>query len=283
LSPLQGLFWLGGSLEVVECPALVSLEGLESLEYVSGDVRLGRHLNPPDDHIGPGALTSTRGLDGLHEIEGHFQVDKSTDIVSLEGLEELRSVGGRVLIQYCDQLRSSAGLRRLETVGWRDDISEVYLWYQDLPVLDELGLISLRYLHTGLGLQRVHALGSVAGLAALEEIDEYLFIDDCDALTDLDGLESLGSVGHDVEIEDSAQLTSLMGLRNLYYIGRNFEVNRNASLAELGLDPYCEFVGPSFLVRDNPLLPTSEAQALADAWTEHSPTVYSITISGNQP
>ena len=127
----------------------------------------------------------------------------------------------------------------------------------DTSLTDLHGLEELRTVGGSLSIGYNPQLASVAGLDGLFEIDGELHIAGNDAVTDLGGLEGLFAVGGDLDIEDNSSLESLDGLDGLAVLG-----------------------GDELSVRYNTVLPTCEAEELAERLIANGYQGW-VTIEGN--
>ena len=113
-------------------------------------------------------------------------------------------------------------------------------------------------------------------LACLEVVTGELIINDNHALANLDGLARLSEVGWGVSIFQNAALAQLDGLASLASIGQaavdagsdsmgTLNITYNSQLTSItGLSSLGYLGGDSLRVSSNPLLPTCQAEQLAD-------------------
>jgi len=104
LEALSGCTSITGDLAVVN-PPLTTLEGLECLTYVEGDV----------EFVWNDSLTNLRGLESLESV-GTLWINFNSSLTSLKGLESL-VYAGNLLIQGNFSLTSLQGTDSLEYVG----------------------------------------------------------------------------------------------------------------------------------------------------------------------
>ena len=139
------------------------------------------------------------------------------------------------------------------------------------------------FTHRFLGRDRKKSasLASLEGLDSLYSVGSRLFIGRNPALTDLEGLNNLTSVWG-LTISDNQSLTRLEGLEGLTSVESRLFIGQNPALTSLeGLNNLTS-VGGDLSIVDNPVLPTSSAQALADRLVTGGFTG-EITIENNQP
>ncbi len=118
-------------LIVTDNPALASLLGLDSLQFVGGGLSLifNETLTSLDhlgnltrvrgsvDVIANPMLAGLTGLQRLERIEGYLEVGGNPLISDLRGLERLSTVDADLIVWFNDGLTSLDGLQGLEVVG----------------------------------------------------------------------------------------------------------------------------------------------------------------------
>ncbi|MFC1609614.1 hypothetical protein ACFL6C_01520 [Myxococcota bacterium] len=82
-------------------------------------------------------------------------------------------------------------------------------------------------------------------------------------MTHVDALAGLESVRGDILVHRNDFLENLHGLANLEHVRNTLEITNNPSLTSLGLSSLF-FVGDNLTITNNSVLPTSQAEALAD-------------------
>jgi hypothetical protein len=107
LQGLDSLQFVGGGFSLIFNEALTSLDHLGSLNRVRGSV----------DVIANPVLAGLTGLLQLERIEGYLEVGGNPLISSLRGLERLSIVEADLIVWFNDGLTSLDGLQGLETVG----------------------------------------------------------------------------------------------------------------------------------------------------------------------
>jgi receptor L domain-containing protein len=169
LESLSGYTSVTGTL-LIHYPTLISLEGLECLTQVGGNLEIYEN----------DSLTSLEGLDNLKDIGGNMRIYDNDSLISLEGLDKLKYVGGHMRIRDNDSLTNLEGLDKLKDVGG------------NMRIYDNDSLISLE------------------GLDKLKFVGGHMRIRDNDFLTSLERLEKIKSVGSELEINNNDELcTSL--------------------------------------------------------------------------
>jgi hypothetical protein len=235
LEAYQGVTCIMGDL-IIELSDLTSLAGLESLDTVTGDVRIQSNAS----------LTSLAALDNLAMIHGTLRIDNNpmlpgcwpsaiaaqTGIACGDGLAPCEnntgsgSCGALPPGFVCEPGASGPGVYD----------GELYVSGPDaLDALDELGGVTC--VTGSIGIFDTD-LTDLAPFSSLAMIGGGLFIVDNDALEGVDGLESLISVGDSVSISRNNALQDLAGLASLSEMGpvneppytTTFDIADNASL-----------------------------------------------------
>ena len=242
---VTGSLTIGGE----ESP-LTTLSGLESLRRVGGAVRI--RDNP--------SLGDVSGLAGLEEVGRWFDVRFNESLTELPPLPELRFVGADSATQVSLTIVQNPALARIGGFPALEE-AEGNLSISFNPVLADLAeFSSLRSLGGDLRVRGNSSLASFGGFPVLEAVGGSLFVLDNEALENLDAFSGLTSTIQDLHVHNNASLTSVQGLQN---IGSATE----AFPAVLG----------DFTVTDNPELPTSQAEDLAETLGVGG----TVTISGN--
>lgn len=197
-----------------------------------------------------------RALSCLQRVEGSVNLLWNDSLTSLAGLENLTHVG------YSLQLRD--GLLDISALGGLTVIEHDLLI--DSPVLTSLrGLDGITRVGEELRLAGLASLQDLQGLGALEEVGGAFRVYQDEALVDLSGVESLRTVGA-FEVTNNEAMTSLEGVEGVRRFGERFELRSNDSLTDItgalggkvDTDARIEISG-------NPMLPTCEAEKLADS------------------
>lgn len=128
VSNLVALRVVDETLTSVSNPELLTLEGLDSLEWV-GSVGLSQgyfvsltalaRLEGTDDVFQIYAqrdLTNLRGLDALRTVGGNLFITVNYELTSVDGLGSLEWIGGDLLLEGNPKLASLAGLSALRRV-----------------------------------------------------------------------------------------------------------------------------------------------------------------------
>ncbi|MDC0720356.1 hypothetical protein [Nannocystis bainbridge] len=227
LAGLQGLERVGGSITIVGNPQLADLSGLGGVRRLGG---LGINNNAlvslaglQDDVVfeaaqgGPAGFSvvneTLTDFDGLSAIttasapQGlNLSVSEMPALTDVSGLDVFAAVEGPIELT----LRELPALTGLQWPGPLELLN-----IRDAPALHELVLPAVVDARE-ISFERVPALTSLAGLAALRSVSEVLSLGPCNGdglagIVDLHGLESLEQAGI-VYIDSNASLAALTGL-----------------------------------------------------------------------
>jgi hypothetical protein len=116
LAALNNLTFIGGDATISENDVLTSLDGMESLTSIGGELRIGGYDFWNDVGHGNDALTSLDGLVNLTSVGGYLDISGNSSLTSLEGLGNLASIGGFFQVAY-SALTSLDGLGSLNSIG----------------------------------------------------------------------------------------------------------------------------------------------------------------------
>nr|NQU90819.1 T9SS type A sorting domain-containing protein [Bacteroidota bacterium] len=222
LNGLNNIESINGSIGVYirDNDALLSLVGLESLETITGSLRIGSWAS------GNNSLFNLVGLENLTLVGGDMEIGGNNSLVNCSGLNNLSEIGGRLLISHNDNLVNLEGLGSLISVG--DDCS-----VSNNPSLTNFtGLNNLTTIEGILVINSNNALTNFNGLDSLRTVG-LLSMEFNDVLTSLEGLENLDSIWGDLLIRDNKALINLQGLENLDYIGGTLRLDHNNNLITL--------------------------------------------------
>lgn len=273
--------WSGGSavqvygspsLEEVSMPALLQLGSLfvHDNTVLSSMEALGL-TSVGDVDIRSNPTLTDLDLGSLEEVENNLYVFDNPSLAHPDGLGSLAVVGGTLT------LSNNAGLTDVDGLGSLEEVTVLFV--DDCDALTNLdGLDGLRVAAEGLRISNNDALTRIGGLSSVTSMGS-LYIDENPALSDISSLTSLSAAGSSVVIIYNDSLVSLDGLTGMRTIGGSLYIEYNAELADItGLYGVTSVYG-SLLVIDNPALPTSQAEGLAEAIGEEN--IGGVTISGN--
>lgn len=197
-------------------PNLITLEGLENLNYIGEDLVLHNNLN----------LGSIEALSGLEKIGKSLKILGNSHLVSLTGLEGIDSLSGVIDFQNNSELINFTGLNNLKYIK-----GGLYL-FTNSGLINLEGLDSLTVVDGTVDITNHSSLNSLAGIGNLSVVNN-LYISSNDGLTSLLGLESLDSIKYGLVINNNAMLTSLAGLTNLESLMGGLGISYNESLVNL--------------------------------------------------
>ena len=245
----------------INCPSLLSLDGLYSLNYIKGDLHLKR-----------AGIEQFEGLNNLKEIGRDFIIGETTQtsifdgswlnsLTSFEGLDNLTTIGGTLSILYedyywtynvtrCGNLRTFKGLKNLKEIGGLK-IEDVHFEMSASPLASFEGLESLEringdFIITGEEENSFSYLSSFKGLNNLKEITGEFKIENVDGdLTSYEGLGSLETIG---TFNAIVGVTTFAGLSSLKKVSKDFIMEQTYPHYESlqGLSSL-EYIGGNFI------------------------------------
>jgi hypothetical protein len=259
LSGLDSLTSISGSLQIERNPQLRSLDGMNNLATLGGNLIIGGgDANPVfgGDADNP-LLTEVDALAKLTRINGNLIVTHNPLLENLDGLANVHIVDGDIVIGPVPFFVGnsiglhSLGLKNLAEVKGNFQIAGDSL-LQNLDGLEKLqkvgGILSI-YNHSKLtdidALQNLEAvggleiasndsLGDFEGLDHLQTIHGLgLKISFNQSLTSLAGLGGLTSIKGELTIDSNDRLTSLDGLDSLNELEGGISITGNGSLSDI--------------------------------------------------
>lgn len=278
LTELSGYQIVNGKL-TIRAPTLLSLNGLESLTQIIGDLEI----------VYNDAMINVDGLNNLTFVGGEFTIYENDQLTNIDGLGSLNYVGGNIGIYWNYYLSNLDGLRGLTAVNGSLSISHVgvtdlnglvnitmikgYLYIDSLHKLTNLnGLSNVTSIDGDLKLYHNYALQNIDGLGNLTTVPGELIISVHPALENIEGLSNMTSIGnlvlsslgsimninalsnitslHNLEIS-TTKLTSLEGLHNLTSVEWMLSINGNSNLTSLDGLRNLSFVGEELYIRHN--------------------------------
>ena len=218
MSVLSNLTSINGSLVIMDCGTLETLDGLESLVYVRDslfiknnraltDISALRNLKRVGGSVsikGANAFDDLHGLSGLEEIAQVLEI-RDTELKSLSGLDALRTVKGQVMIFENRHIRNMEGLSSLNQIG------------HSLVV-------------KGNG-----ALTTLSGMEFLIHVSGSVDIQFNRMLANLTGLENLASINGTLGVMNNDRLREITQLKSLRAIAGSCAIVGNRNLKEIDL------------------------------------------------
>ncbi len=190
---------ISGNLTVHISDTLTSLAGLDTLEWIGGDLHFtGSGLTTCDFGDGFSALTT---------INGGLRLNHAPQRTAV--FPALTSVGGKLYIRGWLKTLSCPNLA---AVG-----DSLRLYYAD-SLIDLSGLGGLASIGNAIYVTCCASLQNLTGLEDVTSVLRGLEVSACKSLTSLEGLDGITVVVGEVEINNCDALTSLLGL-NLVQVG----------------------------------------------------------------
>ncbi|MDX2305453.1 MAG: T9SS type A sorting domain-containing protein [Microscillaceae bacterium] len=186
LNALSSLKSIKGNLHIVNTTSLISLDGLQNLEFLGGDfyIRNNTALSLPLS----GAFENGDAFK-LTEIGGSLTVFDNPQLLSMGGFRKVKNIKGFVDIIDNDEMSNLQGLDGLETIG--------KAFTSSLQIFGNFRLARL----DGLG-----KLRSMSGNLNISSNANLLFLDD---------LAQLGSIGGTIKIAFNNRLDNCCGIARL--------------------------------------------------------------------
>jgi hypothetical protein len=249
LDGLSVLTSVGGSLSIIQNPALSSLAGLENLASVGNDLIIS--FNP--------ILNSLSSLSNLVYIGGTLGINNNDVLTSLAGLENIDA--GAVddlvfhdnpVLAYCDLepicnylgnihghldiYNNADGCRNPPDIAGECGITLSCLPYGDYYLTSQADIDNFQDDYSDCsvleGVVKISGpdIINLEGLSGVTSVGMYLTINNNDLLQNFEGLESLENIYGAVSIGYNSSLASLEGLDNLASIGGYLSVYNNINL-----------------------------------------------------
>ncbi len=233
LNGLSQLTSLGGYLKIIDNNSLLNLSGLDNIETISGELRIGKWG------------------------------DGNNSLNSLTGLESLTSIGGNLAIYNNPQLENMTGLNAVSSVG-----DNFWAWNNN-NLINFNGLDALTSIGIDIGFGQNPNLVNLNGLESLTTLGAILYIKNNALLENFSGLDNLNSIGFYIFIYNNGTLSSLDGLENVTSLGGRLEISNNSSLADISgiqnIDASTiDQNGTDLIIVGNPMLSVCEYQSICD-------------------
>ena len=194
----EALDSIGGELYISNY-YMTSLIGLDGLTFVGGTLEIKDNVN----------LLSLNGLVGLNTVMGSLVIDGNEELLNLEGLASLNKVGSSVNISDNDNLLNLSGLNNLSTNLWSLTV------LGNLLLESLVGLENVTTINSYLKISNNTSLENFSGLTSLDSIYGHFSISHCDSLVDFSGLENLSYIGFKLRVNDNPSLLNVDALANL--------------------------------------------------------------------
>ena len=176
LSGLENLTSIGRALKICSNFKLISLEGLNNLEYIGDDVS-GDKMHTLDFR-GNILLTNFEGLDNLKYIRGYSEISSNISLINFEGLDSLNYIEGTLTVWGNTDLVNFEGLDNFVSV-------------HSLQINNNESLLNLN------------------GFESLTSVNLYINIINNDMLTSLYGIDNITASSIDgLNIYSNSQLST---------------------------------------------------------------------------
>ncbi len=246
LTGLEGITSLSG-FALIGNHALIDLNGLNNVQSVTGYVIIG----------GNNALSSLEGLEALTVIGGNLQIGyagyygwiNNPLLYDLTGLEGLLEIGGFLEIGG-STLNNLVGLNNLESIG--NDLIFLDNGYlanmEGFDNLDSVGGNMLCGPYPGTGGQVWTVAGNpvmqdFTGMEYLDYIGGDIVFSDNSSLSSLSGIENLTFIEGDLIIYENENLTNISGIENIDAGSiENLEIQYNDLLEDCEIQSICDYL-----------------------------------------
>lgn len=242
LDSLSQITNIQGSLQILDAPNIVSLEGLNSLKFIGGILRIEKS-----------GIEDFTGLDSLNAIGGSFLVSENDSLLNCTGLSFLKTIGGNFETNNCSSFINYEGLSELDTIKGDFNLNP--------NVINCIGLNSLKYIGGSFGIE--HNIRSLFGLDNLEIIKGSFVVSNT-LLQNFQGVGKLALVDNEFVVGQNDSLVNFMGLDSLHAIG-SLRIFWNPLLNSLsGLNGIDSFKGNFSIVHNYQDLNISALSGLED-------------------
>jgi hypothetical protein len=197
------------ALTIFRNHALMSLEGLDSLQFVRDLVEIGDNDN----------LQSLGGLNQLDSVGGLLRIVEHQGLIQLNGLKKLQQTK-KLNLEFNPKLMDISSLqnfRKAESILIRGNHS--------LPNLDGLSKLAQIGVFNINNMDRLKRLTNFDSLTTVSTI----ILNFCDSLESLDGFEALKTVDKDLNL-GWLGIKNLDGLSNLTHVGEELHFNNLDSI-----------------------------------------------------
>jgi hypothetical protein len=236
-----------GDLTIRGNSSLRNMEGLSGLTRVGGN-RLEISNNS--------ALESLDGLESLHTVLGELTIEDNNALKNIDGLSSLTTV--TIDVVFSIRIQRNAALANLDGLSSLSDVPGGLIIHLNDSLSDLSGLSNLTHVGTWLHIAANPALTDLDGLQGLKTVGALGIINNA-SLADLSGLSNLETVQTIFEISWNPMLTHLNGLSSLTHVGstgstmKGLLIEYNATLNNLDGLSAVQAVG-NLVIEDNPLL-----------------------------
>ena len=217
ITNLNGLFQLaeiGGSVQILDAPNLIDLQGLNNLSKIGGQLR-----------IKGGQFSNLNGLNKLKIIGSHFMVSEIDSLEIFFGIDSLKRIGGDFDFHSGSNFNNFIGFNSLDSVNGSLSL------HGNIP--NCIGFDSLQFVGGNLNLEG--NTFSLSGFNNLKEISGSLILVQT-YLGDFIGLDSLKHIGGSLFAYGNTNLVNFSGLNSLKSVNSLFITYNNNLISLTGLD-----------------------------------------------
>ncbi|MEM7370559.1 MAG: T9SS type A sorting domain-containing protein [Bacteroidota bacterium] len=184
------------SLRIIGNDKLETLDGLEWIEFVVGDLvikknRTLRHIN---------------GLSGVKSVENSVLIEQNVSLKQVNGMLSLLEVGESVTLKGLSALEHVDGFRHLQHIPWNLEISGA------ASLTDVDGFMGLNSVGGNIYMQKCHSLLHLDGFSNLYRLAIGLVIYDLPLVEHLDAFKHLQPTLRDIHIFQNEHLKDITGL-----------------------------------------------------------------------
>jgi len=232
LDSLIGLNRIRYNLEIRDNPNLISLRGLDSIDFVSNFDIINNPsllsltgLNNLDsvysfDFIGNNSIINLVGLDNL-KYAYYFYITGNNSLVNFSGLSNLEKVGSTFLISNNNSLINFRGLNKLNFI-WSLDV------LNNSSLINFTGVESLSYLDN-FHIENNAALINFVGMENVTTLYQHCYVNNNSSLENFIGLQNVTKFYSTLRVTGNSKILNFNGLNNVQYIG-SFHATYNMSL-----------------------------------------------------
>ncbi len=250
LNGLNNLEYISGDLYIARCPKMLNLNGLEKLKKVGGNVQIGRQ----EEFFGYyDSLQNLEGLDSLRVIGGSLSLNYLSVLNSVKGLDHLDSIDGVFQVGYLNTIKNFNNLTSLKYVS-SISIKGLFSSFSKMDSLEDLSVFSKINELKSLKIYFAPSLKSLNGFQNLIKVGDLKL--ERTALCDFTGLESLKEIDGAFYIARNYNLKSFSGLQSLQSIvhDEGIRIFSNDSLADISALKNVRIEALGFHFYQNPLL-----------------------------
>ena len=247
LEGLENLEYIDNKFELISCDNLIDFKGFENVKSIgSGSFYSGLTINENQN------LISLNGLQGLTEVNGSLNITTNKSLTSFDGLQNLKSIKKTMHLIQNESLNDINAIAGITTLN--GFVLEGSNNLTQLPVFNNLTQLDYIFIAYGGGLTNLQGFNklqfveeitleesnitTLEGLERLEKIGKILKIQRCDNMLNLEGLTNVKSIGNGfsdqgLSINYNRKIKNLTGLNKLAQINGTLEIRGNEFLESL--------------------------------------------------